>query len=429
MNGAMVRRAIDRGPQRRFIGRTFHIHPEFRRYAVARRGSHQAISGQFAADYRNKAAHSVPCPVIEQRKAAADLAAPGNLDGHRRIQRTNTAEDAQDARVNKPRNQFIAQPQQMINLLAGSGQSFRAGHANRRCAQNAYGAGGHQNVGIAGLAAAIDDAAIQPVIEHQQRSLIAEHGHIDAGHGCNALRPASCGVDHHLAGDFVFLAAARIAIANSAHTPVCGENGSYFTVGQEAPAARNRSFKICEHQPENIDVRIRTRECAKNVRRQVRLQLARFFTAQPMAANANLAGSAPPLFEECRVILGTLDKNSPNLIHAMRRNGLDDAVFRDALARCVRVLDSVAAAGVQQTVATPGSSVGDVSLLQQDGGDAAQTQVPKNAGPCCASAYNHNLRRFHTVPFKLTANTPHRKPRGNAEASWRNKHECPCVVR
>src|ERR1035437_873348 len=153
-------------------------------------------------------------------------------------------------------------------------------------------------------------------------------------------------------------------------------------------------------------MRVRTREGAKNVCCQVRLQLAPFIRAQAPAANASRLGSAPPLIEECRVILGALHEESPDVIHAMRRNGLDDAVFRDTLARCVRILDGVTAAGMQQPMATPSGSMGNVSLLQQRGRDAAQTQVPKDAGPCCSSTDNDDLRRFHALPLELTASTP-----------------------
>ena len=108
MNCAKVSLAIDGGPQRRLVGRAFRIHPELLRYAVARRGGHQAIDSELAADNRNKTAHAVPCLVIEQGKAAADLAASRDHRRLRYVQRSNAAEDAQDARVHESRNQFIA---------------------------------------------------------------------------------------------------------------------------------------------------------------------------------------------------------------------------------------------------------------------------------------------------------------------------------
>jgi len=134
----MVRRAIDARPAGGVLSVVHSTStPSFAGYAVARRGwPIRRSSGQFAADYRNKAAHSVPCPVIEQRKAAADLAAPGNSTGIGAYNgRTPQKMRQEMAALTKPRNQFIAQPQQLSTSSRESGQSFRAGHANRRCAQ------------------------------------------------------------------------------------------------------------------------------------------------------------------------------------------------------------------------------------------------------------------------------------------------------
>src|ERR1035437_8203251 len=94
MQAAMVHLAIDNGPQRRLVRCAFRINTEFLRNTVTYLGGHQAICSELAPDNRNKSAHSISCLVIEQRKAAADLAAFRHLRGVGRIQRPNPAEDA-----------------------------------------------------------------------------------------------------------------------------------------------------------------------------------------------------------------------------------------------------------------------------------------------------------------------------------------------
>ena len=261
------------------------------------------------------------------------------------------------------------------------------------------------------------------MINHQKRALVAANGHFNAGQRGDALRPASGGVDHHLAGKLIFLTAQRAAIANSTHAPVGCVDRSNLAVSVEAPAARNGSLQICEHQAEDICVRVRACECAKNVRCQVRFKFTRFIRAHSTAANAGGLGGAPPLIEECRVILSALNKEAADIIHAMRRNGLDDAALSNTLARSIRILDSITAAGMQQPVATPGGAVGDVTLLQQRGGDAAQAQVPQDARPRSSSTDNDDLRRFHGLSSKTQT---HRivKPRCCAEISLSRRLVC-----
>src|ERR1035437_1130391 len=93
MKAAMVHLVIDNGPQRRLVRCAFRINTEFLRNTVAHLGGHQAICSELAANNRNNSVHSISCLVIEQRKAAADLAAFRCLRGVKRIQRSNPAED------------------------------------------------------------------------------------------------------------------------------------------------------------------------------------------------------------------------------------------------------------------------------------------------------------------------------------------------
>src|SRR5208283_2909214 len=91
----------------------------------------------------------------------------------------------------------------------------------------------------------------------------------------------------------------------------------------------------------------------------------------------------------------------------MRRNSFDDAALGSTLTRRVSILNGVTPAGMQQAMATPGSAVSNVSLLQQRGGDAAQAQIPQDASSRCSSADYDDLCRFHALPFELTANILH----------------------
>ena len=159
----------------------------------------------------------------------------------------------------------------------------------------------------------------------------------------------------------------------------------------EARAAPDGGLQVGQHQAEDIDMPVFRGECAPNILAHVWFERARFLGAQALAAQADGLRGAPPLFEICRIVLGTLYEKPSDSLHAMRCNGLDDAVFRDAFPGSFSVLDDVAAAGMQQAVTAPGGSIGDVALLQQRGGDAPQTQIPENARARRASTDNDNL--------------------------------------
>jgi hypothetical protein len=178
----------------------------------------------------------------------------------------------------------------------------------------------------------------------------------------------------------------------------------------EACSAGNGRFEIGDDQAEDVDVRIRAGKCAVDVRAKIRLQLTRFIGAEALGGNAGLAGGVPPLVKEGRIVLCALHKQAADIFDAMRRNGFDDAIFGDALARSVGVFDGITAAGVEQAVASPGGPIGNVALLKQGCGDAAQTQVPKNAGARRTSADNDNLGPFHSVPFACLQTHPLRIP-------------------
>src|ERR1017187_9764797 len=160
-------------------------------------------------------------------------------------------------------------------------------------------------------------------------------------------------------------------------------------------AARLGCLNVREHQAKDIDVRVGRCECAKEVRGQIRFKFVRFVRGQSAALDPCVPGRTPPFLEECRIILRALNKEPAYVLNTMRSNGLQDAVLGNTVAGGVKILDGIASAGMQQSVAATGCAICDVSLLQQRGGDAPQAQVPKNAGARRTATDDDNLCRFH----------------------------------
>ena len=81
--------------------------------------------------------------------------------------------------------------------------------------------------------------------------------------------------------------------------------------------------------------------------------------------NAGGISGAIPLVEEGGIVLCALHKQPAHILHAMRGNALQGEIFLETFGGCMRILDGVPAARVQQAMTAPGSSVGDVSLFEQ----------------------------------------------------------------
>ena len=82
----------------------------------------------------------------------------------------------------------------------------------------------------------------------------------------------------------------------------------------------------------------------------------------------------------------------------------EDAVLADALLGGVRVLDRVAAAGVEQAVEAPARALGQVEAVDEHHVEAAQRRVPGHAGARGAATDHQDVgaERGHGVePYRV----------------------------
>ena len=71
----------------------------------------------------------------------------------------------------------------------------------------------------------------------------------------------------------------------------------------------------------------------------------------------------------------------------------------DALPGGFGVVDGVAGAAVEEALVPSGGAGGEIVLFHEEGGDAAQGQIARDARPRCAAADDQDFRlQIHPVP-------------------------------
>ena len=104
----------------------------------------------------------------------------------------------------------------------------------------------------------------------------------------------------------------------------------------------------------------------------------------------------PAALEEEVAVLGVVPRRGhehpAGVLDAVRCGHAKDPVLRDALARRRGILDRVPASRVQEAVKSPGGPVGEVTALHEDGGEAAQCRVARDADARRAAADDEDVR-------------------------------------
>ena len=100
-----------------------------------------------------------------------------------------------------------------------------------------------------------------------------------------------------------------------------------------------------------------------------------------------------------RSVFGQRNEETACVLDAMGDDPPEDPVFSDAFPGGFEVVYGIAGAAVQEALVPSGCAGGEIVLFHEEGGDAAQRQVSRDACPRCAAADDQHFRlQVHRTP-------------------------------
>ena len=199
-------------------------------------------------------------------------------------------------------------------------------------------------------------------------------------------------------------------------------------VGEDPRAVRGGAARERRDRLPRVDRRVGHGERAPDPRVEPRLAPERLVDPDLLRREVRLATPFHEPVAVGRVVVGRRDEQAAGVLDAVGDHLAQDRVLDDALVRRDRVLDDVAAAGVQQAVEAPARPLGEVAPLDEDDVEAAQRGVPRHAGAGRAASDHQHIgldgwHCGHLMPRRAPAirarrrRAPRRSARGRPGAS------------
>ena len=261
---------------------------------------------------------------------------------------------------------------------------------------------GNEDVGVRGLAAAVDDDAVHAVREDQQGALRREHADLDAGEVRDALAPDAGGIDGDgrvvLAG-FMGLMVVRL---HAHHAVAVLDEAGDFGIEQDLGAVELGVHHVGGAQAERVHAAVRHLDGADDVRVHGRFHPEGLLRVHDLRVDARGEAGFDKLGLVVQVVLRQGDEEAVGLVHAVGRDPAEDHVLADALVRGLLVGHGIAGAGVQQAVVPARRSGGDVMPLDEEDLQSAHRAVSRRPGTGDAAADDDDVV---LVPFHLMFNS------------------------
>ena len=162
-------------------------------------------------------------------------------------------------------------------------------------------------------------------------------------------------------------------------------------VRQHPRAVRGRAAGERADRLPRVDARVRHRERAADAGVQPRLAAQRLGDVDLLGRQAGRAAARHEPIAVGRVVVRRGDEQAAGVLDRMRDDPAQDRVLGDALLGRHRILDHVAAAGVQQPVEAAARSLAEVAALDQHDVEAAQRGVPGHPGAGGAAADDEDV--------------------------------------
>jgi hypothetical protein len=145
------------------------------------------------------------------------------------------------------------------------------------------------------------------------------------------------------------------------------------------------------HELPGIERGVGDGEGARDLRVQARLAAPCFGDRDLLDWDPRRSAAFDELVAECGVVPRRADEQTPGVLDAVGGDAAEDRVLDDALPRCVRVLDGVASAGVEEAVVAARGAVGEVPASDEHRLEAAHGCVADYAGASRAAADHQHL--------------------------------------
>ena len=317
--------------------------------------------------------------MVEQHDAAAHGAAArvvvrGHEGPHARI-------GAQDARLGQLRGELLAFAQQDVHLVGRDDHvvDLVVGYLARRGADERDRVARHQDVGVGGLAAAVEHHVVHAVAEDEQGPLRREHVHRDARLGGDAVSPDAAGVDDHLRAERHVAVCAVVVGPDADDAVLLAQEFAYFGVGADFGSVGLGVENVRRGETERIDGTVRHAHGSDERRVDRRLEPPCLGRVDDVGPDAGLAAGLNKNGLIHQPVFGQRDEQSVGLLHAVCRYLAQNHVFPDTLHGRFVVRHGIAGSAVQQSVVASGRSGRDVGALQQQRTDAPQRAVTCNA--------------------------------------------------
>jgi hypothetical protein len=190
--------------------------------------------------------------------------------------------------------------------------------------------------------------------------------------------------------------------ARARDRPVVAVQVDDLVVGEDPGAVLGGATGERPHRLPGVDRPVRHRERALDLRVEPRLALERLADRDLLGRELRLPAALHEPVAVRGVVVGRDDEQAAGVLDAVGDDAAQDRVLGHALLRRDRILDHVAAAGVQQAVEAAARALGEVRAIDERDVEPAQRGIPGNAGTRGAAADDQDvsLEARHTASLQ-----------------------------
>ena len=277
---------------------------------------HEPVGSELTSGDGDEAPDSVAGAVVEKHDASADVA-PRRI-GVVSDQRPYAGIRPDDAGRCELRDQLAALGEKDIHLAAGDFHvvALLEGHLVGGCADPAHHIAGYENVGIGGLAAAVNYHLRHPVAKDQQRSLRREHPDVRARHLGDVCAPNAGGIDRVVGPHGLNLSCMDIADLHSGHGHPLLDELHYLPSRKDIGAVKPRVEHVQGDEPEGVDRRVGHLDGADDLGVHRRLHPEGLFGVEHLGFDTGLSAALDELCLVGEVIFGERDEKAFGLFDA-----------------------------------------------------------------------------------------------------------------
>ncbi len=225
-----------------------------------------------------------------------------------------------------------------------------------------------------------------------------------AGQRCDGFRPRPGRVDRRLTADARRLAGAHIDDIDAGQTSLFDVETLCAVVGQELRSCPLGTILQRVQQIPRVAGAIGDFVDCDQLGIEGAFALARFGDRDLVRGDAHVLAASQPLVDIALVVTGAENEVAAGILQHVGRDLAQQQILVDALFGAFRVPHGVAAAAVQQAVIAPARACSQVTHLDQDHAQAAQSGVPGDAAAGGTAANDDQIgfeRSFHEFASPL----------------------------